>query len=237
MAIETYNPYKASNTIFTDGLDYIIANLPGSPTFDDLLTTITAYFNSLPDPPGAEIIGLMPSMMANTVNDYVNSKIAENLNFGGNEWAIVDSVLSGIKGGSIESMEDFLEAALQQVAEATISTPTKTTLYGAAGFAKASFSYWGSVVKTPGSWATYINTNEAINWANIPFWVEATYVGTFSGFAQVQAPNIPDANLFNVQGRMGGGTIAISTALALTAGKVIFKWAQRPVIYANCNCH
>ena len=235
MAIPTYNPYKASNTTFTDGLDYIISNLLESPTFDDLNDTIVAYFNSLPDPPG-DLIGYMPISNSNTVNDYINSKIAQNLNFNGGEAALVDAVLCGIKEGSIESMGDFLEAAIQQVAEVEgVNTISKTALYGAAGFAQDSNAYWQNVVTTPGGWATYINSNAAINYANIPHWVEATYVGTFSGFAQIQAPSMGEANAFNFQGRSGAGQIAISTALALTAGKVIFKWAKRPVVVCGCN--
>ncbi len=229
MAIPILNPYKEGVSLFTDGLDYIIANIPGSPTYSDLSDTIIDYFNSLPDPP-TDGITLIETGMANSVNDYVNSKIAQNQNFGGAEWAMVDAVLCGIKEQSIDSTGDFLDACMEQLTQSDINTISKTSIYAAIGLAKASDAYWKAIVTTPGGWATYINSNAAINYANIPFWTTATFAGTFSGFAQVQAPNMGEANVWNTDGRKFASVIALGSALVLTAGKVIFKWAQRPVV-------
>ncbi len=228
MAIPVLNPYKQGDTLFTDGLDYIIANLPGSPTYDDLSATIEAYLAALPEPP--DELPFIVIAMANSVNDYVNSKNAQNLNFDGSEAAMIDAVFCGIKEQSIDSMGDFFDACTEQLTQSDINTISKTSIYGAIGLAKASDAYWKAVVAAPGAWATYINSNAAINYANIPHWNTAAFVGTFSGFAQAQAPNMGNADVWNGKGRMIAGTVGLSTALVLTAGKVIFKWAQRPVV-------
>jgi len=230
MAIPTYNPYKASNTTFTDGLDYIIANLPGSPTLDDLTETIMEYFLSLPEPEDGKLVDAMAYAIPNSVNDYINSKILLNLNFNANGQVIIDSVLSAIREESIDSLGDCLEAYIEEVAKADINTVSKTSLYQAVGIANANQAYWKNIVTTPGAWSTYINSNAAINYANIPNWTSAAFIGVFSGFAQIQYPEVAGADLWNGQGRNAGGVIAVGSALALTAGKVIFKWAKRPVV-------
>ncbi len=232
MAIPILNPYKEGEQLFTDGLDYIIANIPGSPTYSALSDTIIDYFNSLPSPP-TEGMPLIITGMANSVNDYVNSKIAQNLNFGGAEASMVDAVLCGIKEQSIDSMGDFLAACMEQLTTSDINTISKTSIYAAIGLAQVNDAYWKNIVTTPGGWATYLNSNAAINYANIPFWNTACVVGTFSGFAQIQAPNMGEANVWNTDGRKFASVVSLGSALVLTAGKVIFKWAQRPVVTPN----
>lgn len=233
MAIPTYNPYKEANTLFTDGLDYIIANLPTDATFDDVVTQIRAYFDSLPNPP--DDTKVFENISYNSANDYINTRIAQNLNFGANEWAFIDAVLQGIKENGIESLADFFTAAQEQLAEAEINTATKTSLYAALGLTKASYAYWVNIVGTPGDWADYINTNAAINYANIPNWVSATFVSALSGYAQVQSPGIGQSDMFITQGRLTAINTLVAAALAVSAGKVIVKWARRPVIGCGCN--
>ncbi len=230
MAIITVNPYKASDPVFTDGLDYIAANIPGSPTLDDLTETIMEYFLSLPEPEDEKLVDAMAFSIPNSVNDYVNWRIMANQNFNATEFALVRAVFYGIKNESIESMGNFLDACTEQVALCKVNTVAKTSIYQAIGLANANQAYWKNIVTTPGAWSTYINSNAAINYANIPHWTTASVLGSFSGFAQIQYPNISGATVFNGQGRSAGGVIAVGSALALTAGKVIFKWAQRPRI-------
>ncbi len=232
MPLPTYNPYKIANPLFSDGLDYIIANIPADPTYTDVVDTIEAYLETLPD--SFDSVPPLVSVAYNSANDYMNSRIAQNLNFGANEWAFVDAVLQGIKDNSIDSLAEFLAAAEQQLAEAEINTATKTSLYASLGLTYASYNYWlTAVTTTPNAWDTYLNANAAINYANIPHWVAATFVSSLSGFAQFQSPGINQVDILTTS-RFTAIEGLIVGALGVTAGKVIVKWARRPVM--NCGC-
>lgn len=229
MASPTYNPYRDYETLFTDGLDYIVTNLTPPVNYYTITDLVTAYFNSLPTPPGPEQLQAFSRLAINSGNDYINSRIAGNLNYNANEWAFVESVLGGLKENSIDSYDSFLEDAQEQLAQADFNTPSKTALYVALALTRASNTYWNTVVTTPGSWATYINSNAAINYANIPHWVSATFVGVLSGFAQIQDPNMPNSGILTSQGRYFAAEGSVWSALGVTVGKVILRWAKRPV--------
>lgn len=226
-----YNPYKTD--LFTNGLDYIIANLPGSPTVNQLNETVIAYFASLPDPdPDHQIIMQQTNLFS--INNYINQQIAANLNYDAPAWAFIESVISGTKQNTIDSLTEYLLYAQEQLAVADINTPSKNALYIALTNAQGSCAYWQTIVESPGSWATYLHANEAVNYANIPTWIVAAFTGALSGFAQMQEPAVNGATITNAQGRMVGQPMAYGSALAVNAGKVIFKWAKRPV--GNCGC-
>ena len=238
MAIQTYNPFKYQEQLFTDGLDYVITNIPGSPTFDDLADTIIDYFASLPDPMSSDFLTGARIAMTNSANDFINSRIADNLNYDSNGQMLIESVLAGVKYNSIDSLADFFSAAEEQIAMADVNTISKYALYNSLTMAKTSYAYWLAKIGTPGGWSTYFNSNAAINYASLPFWVSSAYVGAFSGFAAAQAPAMVEANLDNSTGRFYGSTMALASALTVNAGKVIFKWAQRPVAFqSGCNCN
>lgn len=228
MAILTYNPFKYQEQLFSDGLDYVIANIPGSPTLDQLADTVIDYLASLPDPMGNDTLTGARIAAINSANDFINNRIVQNLNYDVNGLSLIDSVVFGMKENSIDSLADFFSAAEEQIAEATLNTISKYALYNSLTMAKTSYTYWLGVVGTPGSWATYINSNAAINYANLPFWATSAYMGAFSGFAMAQAPSMAQASLDNSTGRFYGANISLATALVVNAGKVIFKWAERP---------
>lgn len=226
-----YNPYKTD--LLTNGFDYIIANLPGSPTVNDLNNTIIDYFASLPDPLSSDAQGIMQQTNIFSINNYINQQIAPNLNYDAAGWAFIESVVSGIKENTVDSYTELLLNAQEQLAAADINTPSKNALYIALTNAQGSCAYWQTIVESPGSWATYLHANEAVNYANIPTWILAAFTGALSGFAQVQEPAINGATPINVQGRMVGQAMAYGSALAVNAGKVIFKWAKRPGTFSS----
>ncbi|MCW5908628.1 MAG: hypothetical protein KIS94_12270 [Chitinophagales bacterium] len=232
MAIPNYNPYQTD--LLTNGFNYLIANLPGSPTVNDLNTTILAYFTSLPNPVSSEALSIMQNTNIYSINNYINQTIAVNLNYGGAASAFIETVLSGIKENTTDSLTDYLLSAQELLAAADINTASKEALYVALTNAQGSCAYWQTTVATPGSWAAYLHSNEAVNYANIPTWVIAAFTAVLSGYAQVQAVAISEPNVFNTQGRQVSAFMGYGSALAVTAGKVIFKWPQKPVI--NCGC-
>lgn len=227
MAISSYNPYRDYETLFTDGLNYIVTNLTPPVNYYSITDLVTAYFNSLPTPPGPEQLQAFSRLAINSGNDYMNSRIAANLNYTPTEQAFVESVLGGLKENSIDSYDSFLSDAQEQLARADFNTPSKTALYVALALTRAGNTYWNTVVTTPGNWAAYINSNAAINYANIPHWVSATFAGVLSGFAQIQDPSLPNSSILSSQGRYFAAEGAVWSALGVTAGKVILKWPVR----------
>ncbi len=230
MAVQTYNPFKYQEQLFTDGLDYVIANIPGTPTLEDLADTIVNYFSSLPDPPGSDFLQQIKVVMINSANDYINNRIIQNMNYDINGMALIDSILTGLKENNIDSLSDFFSAGEEQIAMSNVSTISKYALYNSLTLAKTSYTYWVNIVGTPGGWSTYINANAAINYANLPFWVGGAYLGAFSGFALAQAPSMAEANIDNSTGRFYGTNMGLAAAIMVNAGKVIFKWSQRPAV-------
>lgn len=229
MAIESYNPLEGLGVKFTDGLDYIIAHPPvGDWTFEYLNEVVQEYLNTLDDdgPLGALISTLVP----NTVNDYINLRIAQNLSANAAQLALIDAIIEGINTNTIDSLDKFWYAANEQLTLSGIDTIDKTSLYAATTLAKASTAYWNNIVTTPGDWGTFLNANAAINYAKIPAWTTATFVGSLSGYAQLKETDVTQTadmgTFFGIFGAFGG----LGSALGLTAGLVIFKWAKRPVV-------
>ena len=229
MSLASYNPYRDYETLFTDGLNYIVTNLTPPVNYYSITELITAYFNSLPNPPSDEKLQAFSRLAANSANDYIHSRIAANLNYQAPERAFIKNVLQGLKENSMDSYDSFLQDAQEQLAQAGFNTPSKTALYVALAISRTGNSYWNTVVTTPGNWAAYLSSNEAINYANIPHYVTAAFWGVLSGFAQIQNPYMPNADFLTAQGRYFAAEGAVWSALGLTAGKVILKWAVRPL--------
>ncbi len=234
MAIPTYNPMSFLEADLTAGLDYMIANLPGSPTFQDIIDTTVDYFNSLPAPPDATLISLLPKIISTNANNFINTKIADTLDFDGNALALVDSVLSGIKDNTIDSLAEFLSNTDEQLATtcSNINSISLNSLYAASALAKGSNAYWQTKALTPGSWSTYLKGNVAIDYSYIPHYVITSYVSALGGYAQaITSTNINMS--FNVETKFAQAPVlALGTAIAITTGKIILKWPQRPA--ASC---
>lgn len=229
MATPTYNPYQELGpSLFTDGLDYVIANIPGSPTYDDIINTIMAYWAQTTDPPGDDILGFIQSSMSASANDYINSQVAQNLNANESQLDLINSLICGITENSIESLTNYWDAANEAVALSGIGNSNKSAIWQALAIANAANTYWDGIVTTPGSWSTYINSNAAINYANISTWVLAGFVGTLSGFSYVQQLNVGGADAFKDQGIQTAGIVAVTGAIAVSCGKIMLKWAKRP---------
>lgn len=223
-----YNPFDYRKGTLTAGLDYVAANIK-DPNFDDIITAVLAYYASLPTPITGDAAAAIEIIIRSTANDYINGNIGRQLNFDAGGQALMRTVLWGVKNNSIDSLDMFLDGVLEQLTGATgVNSISKTSLYVALALATESNSYWNNVVDKPGSWAAFINSQQAINYANIPFWISATYMSSLSGFAQVQAPNIAEATEVNGQSRLHAVTGAVAVAIALTSAQVILKWAKRP---------
>lgn len=235
MAITTYNPYSADVDLLSNGLDYIIANVPSSPTVYDLLDTCEAYLYTLiPGAPANVGIG-MKIALTNVLNSYIDGKIEQNLSYDPSQLALVNSVYDGIRQQSIDSLGDFFADSAQQLAMAEYSTYSKGPMYYALMEAEVSYYYWLGKIGAPGGWATYLNSNAAINYSNIPYWVSAAYVAAFAGWSLGQ-----DVNLnYPIPTTQPGIAVmlpkfsAMLSALFLTSGEVILGFSNRPTLNKN----
>ncbi len=102
--------------------------------------------------------------------------------------------------------------------------------------ARSSYDYWLAKVTTPGDWGTYLNSNAAINYANLPKWAALSFTSALSGYSQGQAEaaSIAGNGVFNDAGRFLGSPLSLAASIGVTAGKIIFQWAQRPVKSNGC---
>ncbi len=234
MANFTQNPFSRVGEQFYNGLDYVINNIPGSPNFDNLNTVTIDYLSTLLGGGGGSINPILGdivySILPNTVNDYTNLLISQNANLSQQQQAIAISVLDGINKNTIDTLPDFFDSVDAEIAKTEINITDKTALYIATAIGKSSSKYWENAAASPGNWATYLNGNSAINYANIPFYVTASFVGALSGFSQGQMPNMGGATVLNDVGRTLGSPTSLVSSIGLTAGKVIFKWSLKPNI-------
>lgn len=242
MSITYLNPFSKISTQYSNGLEYLINNLPATPSFDDLNNTTIAYIQTLLDPTTIPPDSLnlpmndaLASVIPNSVNDYNNQIIPQNLMMSAGQAEFVASVLQGIRQNSIESLGAFFDEVDNEISQSNMLTINKTSLYMASGIARASYTYWMGVLSTSGheGWTDHLSGSEAINYSNVQIWVSASFLAALSGYAQGQTLAVGGAEVLNVAGRTIGIPLALGAALGVTAGKVIFKWVQKPSIGAG----
>jgi hypothetical protein len=87
--------------------------------------------------------------------------------------------------------------------------------------AKADFEYWNTVVNASplGDWEPYLNGNVAIDTASIPYWIEASVIGSASGYNQIKGT---DGNV-----ALTHALTALGGSIVVSAGKVIFGWVPK----------
>lgn len=240
MAIFYVNPFERLYPQFSSGLDYVIANYPGSgsPDINNLNNVVVTYIQSLlipaTSPPATLtpfVADLVNSIILNSVNDYINTQIDQNLGMSSAQMDLIYSIYDGIKSNTIESLDQYFDGVDELITTTEcISTVDKTPVYMASIIARSSYDYWITTVATPGSWSAFINSNAAINYANIPNWVALSFVSALSGYSQFQKASVSfiGTGISNDGGRFIGSPLSLGASLGVTAGKVIFQWAQRP---------
>ncbi|MFZ7166075.1 MAG: hypothetical protein ACO1G5_00875 [Bacteroidota bacterium] len=236
MIAPTINPYEEIGTFFKDGLDYLVAHPPaGDWTISYINETLITFLDE--EDADNNFGKLIASIFPNSVNDWTNLKIAANLKANSGQMALIEAILESIKENTIDSLDTtWYQSANEQIALSDIDTIDKAPLYIALAITSSSLSYWNDIVTTPGSWATFLSSNAAINYAKIPAWASASFVGSLSGFAQVKDIDITQTSdltsvFFGVLGEAG----SFMSATGLTAAMVIMKLGKRPVAECGCN--
>lgn len=231
MIAPTNNPYEGIAGKFKDGLDYLIANPPaGDWTIKYINETLIAFLDA--EDPDSPVTKIIEPIFPNTINDWTNLKIAANLKANPGQYALINSILQSIQENTIDSLDtSWYEAANEQIALADIDTIDKAPIYIALAITATSITYWNDIVTTPGSWATYLSSNTAINYAKIPDWVSASFVGSLSGFAQLRDTDITQtADLASIFFGVLAEAGSFMSATGLTAAMVIMKLGKRTTL-------
>lgn len=215
--IEFINPYASLAQKHKDGLDFVInAITTASPPYADLsaeelLEIVVDYLQQAYDIDDTEVMWLdgLTTALANTVNTYLDGSAASTANALG-----LFSTPVGSLGNHIERLEERTSAA-KAINGPMAAGQLSLTL------AKADFEYWNTVVNASplGDWEPYLNGNVAIDTASIPYWIEASVIGSASGYNQVKGTDGSVA-LTHALTALGGSII-------VSAGKVIFGWVRR----------
>ena len=238
MENRTYNPFPNIGKQYTDGLDFVINNLPspiGDTTFQILNDTVVDYLESLFDSsfdPGPSLPpvldNLVYSILPNSANSYQNKNIINDSFYNDAQLSLFNNVVNSIKNNSVEGINTILHNANSKISQSGLSAVDQAPLFVAIEIGLKSNEYWNNVIATgtPSGWLTFLNSNPAVNIANIPYWVIASMTAALSGYSQIQQLDMSAASALNTLGRAVGGTVAMVSAVGVTAGKIIFKWTS-----------
>jgi len=173
--IEITNPYSTTvGQQHTDGLDAIQAALPGTYFSSSVITYIEDTFYPSPD---TQTDNEIRSVTIFAGNDYVNNNLE---GYSAQQNYFISLLLNGIFKVPVNSIPLFLTDLNDQVNRSGMSTMEKVPVFMAIAVAFADYQYWLDILTTPGNWSTYLDSNYAVNYANLPYWVQAASFGTLS---------------------------------------------------------
>lgn len=227
MAIKYLNPYTASGTKYTAGLNSIVAVLePLYPnqSIDDVVNAVYTYITTTytmdPDPVNEQNL---KSIIYAIVNGYLNY----SLNYNPQQTQYIHLLIGETL--SSKNPEDILpriEEIEEEVAESGMPIEEQMPILYATAIGKAACAYWANVVTTPGGWANFITSfTPAV--VKYPYWVAASMQGALIGL------NIPNNSqlakeLELILTAIGGNILlSLSGALAVCSGKVVFNLQQK----------
>ncbi|MBI2723341.1 MAG: hypothetical protein HYX39_14300 [Bacteroidetes bacterium] len=224
MATRTFNPYPIIGTQLTDGMEAISKSLKATSTVDDLADAIYKYIQPIyyPAPVSTQVQIEIKSVVYNVINAY-NNQILQGYD---DEQMIIIGMMLGpttTDKTPINSLDMWFENIEDNISEAGLSLEDQMPLLLAIEVEKTIYNYWITKVATPGNWSKFFQPQTGLNYANIPFWVEACTEGALiGGNASDKGLIAPTTDIVSVD-----IVSALIGALAIGAGKVIFKWVPR----------
>ncbi len=236
------NPYPFVGEKHKEALDFIIANLPANPEFDQLNEILVAAI--FPDDPAnpvtSSIIGIsLRTVLPNAYNGYVNGSqmtvngsqltadnvemasairhlSSSNTRYSEKQLHIINYMLDGIHRVPVESIKEFMESAGEKIVSSGLTFEEEAPLIMAAASAISDHEYWMAQLANPGSasWVVYLNTDPAINYMHVAGWVEAAFQGALLSYGMIKPPQIQFADMLS----------SMVGSVGLAAGKVVFGW-------------
>jgi hypothetical protein len=257
MAKSYYNPYESVESIGNEAYPYIINNFPLNGDLTDLSKTIIDFIaiglstdsssvvyagsgsgSGTPEVPKIIQSVLIP-ILPNTVNGYINSQILNQIQVTGAQRILAENILIGINSNTADTLADYFDLVIEQLSLSNITDSDKGALYIAASISKSTAIYWTN------QYNNFITGIPPINpWFRTPLypsapiipslfyqnlrdWVAATFVGSLSGYSQLQSMSVKEVNILSDLGGVAGEIGAVIGGLGMFSGKAVFKWASR----------
>lgn len=226
MATQTLNPYPLIGKQLTDGLDEISKALTPSSTVDDLANAIFKYIQPLyyQGSKSTQIEIEIRSVVYNIINSYNNQKICGNM-FNYQQMILVDMMLGETTTDytPINALGAWLSDIEDNISETKLPIDEQTPLLLGIEVGKSVYNYWVNTVQNPGKWQQFFQEDPSLNYMNIPFWLAACMEGGLIGASGSERGLIaPTTDIVSVE-----IVSSLIGALAIGAGKVIFKWVPR----------
>lgn len=210
--IDYINPYSKLAQQYQAGLDAIITDIgtggPGTVTINQLTEAVYDYivsvFTDLGSSPEGE--ASVKAMVANAINGYLDN--------GGSSpfLSVLQAVPPVALGNQFDRLFDASRAA--RVLRGNAGRQQMTIALG-----QADAQYWGTQIATTGSWVAYMSGNEAIDTASVPYWTDAAMFGAQFDYYQVNGTDARATSMVFAS--------ALTGALAVSAGKMVFGWVPK----------
>ncbi len=124
------------------------------------------------------------------------------------------------------ALNNYLLDVEDNITKSDLTVPEQIPLLIATMLGETAFTYWNTDVNASGAsqkWTGYYQSNQAYNYANMPFWVAAAIEGALVGYG-----SSPDANLEPTTAMVGSKMIAaLQGALAVNIALVALQMIPR----------
>ncbi len=224
MATQTINPYPSLGKYLTDGLDDLIKNISGTPTFDEFNGFIESYISKTFDFEKNKLTEIdLISIIPLSVNGYTNGKIETS---SVEQSLFIDTLLNTIIKSQPLEIPNLISDFEENISKSNLKTNEQIPLFFATQIGTTMFNYWLKQINDgeASPWYRFLNTNYAVNIANLPYWILASiqaplilsYLGEYSTNLK---EGIKIAGPFFIT--------ALTACIGLAAGKLIFKWLPK----------
>jgi len=197
MSQPTINPYALLGSQHTVGLNNVVTAVGAGPTnFQNINNAVVTYIEGtyyFGVAPGQILSNELNSILAHAVNSYVNP--VKN-NFNGIQMQVSNLLLKTLlcKVPAL-SIGNFILDVEDNITKSNLSVEEQAPLLMATAVGSANFNYFLTAIKTPGSvWYSngYFDANAYINYANLPYWVQAAMQATLNIASQAKSYGLID---------------------------------------------
>lgn len=239
MSQTTVNPYSEIGGYVHTGLDSILATLGAAgipPTIDSLVNAVfdfikPTFYATADTQTEIEI----KSVARTAINSYVNSLVLSgNALYDGNQHPFIRMMMGDMITCClpINSIANRLGDIEDNLTDSGLDVAEQRPLLVATSIGVAAYNYWLTEINKPlppppgvPSWplAFPSQTEHTGNMIYLSYWTEAAINGSLSGYAVTPSGLIaPTINVYSTT-----MISALTAALTVTAGKVIFNWIPR----------
>ncbi len=230
MSQSTINPYSTLGTDFTNGLvTFIGAYSSGAVTLTELISEINTiiegdFYTSASAQQQIEI----NANTTNAINSYINGLLWGNKTIYNARQMKFIRMLSreALRKIEVVALNNYLLDVEDNITKSDLTVPEQIPLLIATMLGETAYSYWNTDVNATGAsqkWTGYYQSNQAYNYANIPFWVAAAIEGALVGYG-----SSPDASLEPTTAMVSSKMIAaLQGALAVNIALVALQIIPR----------